>query len=525
MAGSPRFPTRQPNPRRITSQLLRLSDIPPAHPKSATSGVPIVRFATIVVFFLGFISVPRTLSAQTDDDRPVVHEYIHFGTPLPGGDTPAAGDADTASDSPGEQSAVPPPNGQPGDGDGDHQNPSNPNDSASTGSHASLDENTNSASGEPYKELYEPTVRPHKRTQVLEKFIVEDDELQLIEVDNELREESPTNTESTQRISRTARVNLPNPGTWYLLPTTAPEMRVRSVDPGNGISLQRTPTGLYRLRADRPNSGSIELELAVEEPASYSGALPETGDPAASPYYQALPAELLRETRKILPYLPEANTGDAFRRDALQELIDYFRDFEVAELSGSDDDGSLLYRVVTQQIGVCRHRAFGFVAIAQALNIRARYVANELHAFVEVQFEDGRWYRVDLGGLEEPGGGRQPAPPRAPAEPTVRESTIANESNQANEQDQTPLDWEVSTETLYRNQTLRVSGTAANASERTMVTVTVSSQVTGRTVERTTHVDDDGRWAIDVPIDRQWSIGLLDVRAEAAEQEEPEAEQ
>jgi hypothetical protein len=482
----------------------------------------IVRFTVAVAFFVSCTLAARSLNAQTQDERPVVHEYIHFGTPLPGGDIPAPNAPGDTPESQSEDPSEPALGTQPEPADSDSESPSASDAPTNAGSQTALDDQTNSASGEPYRELYEPTVRPHKRTQVLEKFVFEEGELRLIEVDTEPREALPTNTGSNELISRTARINLPGPGKWYLLPTTTPNMRIRSVEPGDGIATQRTSTGLYRLRADRPSSGSIELELRVEEPRAYSAGLPDTGTPAASPHYDSLPPELLRETRRILPFLPQPNTQDAFRREALRELIAYFRAFEVAELGGSEDDGSLLYRIVTQQIGVCRHRAFGFVAIAQALNIRARYVANELHAFAEVQFNDGQWYRVDLGGLEEPGTGRQPAPPRSPTEPTVRRSSIADSSTAATEQNRPQLNWRVSTDTIYRNQTLRVSGTASNASAHTTVTVTVSSQVTGRTVEQTTRVDDRGQWEIDVPIDRQWDVGLLDIRAEADHQPEPE---
>jgi transglutaminase-like putative cysteine protease len=35
--------------------------------------------------------------------------------------------------------------------------------------------------------------------------------------------------------------------------------------------------------------------------------------------------------------------------------------------------------------GVCRHRAYAFVIVAQALGIPARFVQNEAHAWVEYQ--------------------------------------------------------------------------------------------------------------------------------------------
>ena len=56
--------------------------------------------------------------------------------------------------------------------------------------------------------------------------------------------------------------------------------------------------------------------------------------------------------------------------------------------------------VALAQRGVCRHRALIFVVVLQAIGIRAQYVYNEAHAFVEVNLS-GRWRRIDLGGAAD----------------------------------------------------------------------------------------------------------------------------
>jgi hypothetical protein len=50
---------------------------------------------------------------------------------------------------------------------------------------------------------------------------------------------------------------------------------------------------------------------------------------------------------------------------------------------------------------VCRHRAYVFVIVAQALGIPARFVQNEAHAWVEVKVPKISYMRIDLGGAAE----------------------------------------------------------------------------------------------------------------------------
>src|SRR5262249_33105245 len=66
--------------------------------------------------------------------------------------------------------------------------------------------------------------------------------------------------------------------------------------------------------------------------------------------------------------------------------------------AGAATSGDIYMDLATGQRGVCRHRAFAFVVTAQALGLPARFVSNEVHAFVEVHVPHLGWRRVDLGG-------------------------------------------------------------------------------------------------------------------------------
>jgi hypothetical protein len=83
-------------------------------------------------------------------------------------------------------------------------------------------------------------------------------------------------------------------------------------------------------------------------------------------------------------------------REVVTKLVAYFRAFRDSEepLPGG---GDVYLDLALQQKGVCRHRSFAFLVTALYLGIPTRMIANEAHAWVEV--DDGHlWRRIDLGG-------------------------------------------------------------------------------------------------------------------------------
>src|SRR5690606_26786158 len=110
------------------------------------------------------------------------------------------------------------------------------------------------------------------------------------------------------------------------------------------------------------------------------------------------------------PPMPQAvrRAGLAFARElgvrdgddlptTLSLLVEHFRSFEVAR-EPSFDTGDIYLDLARGGVGVCRHRAYAFVITAQALGIPARYVHNEIHAWVEVLLGPEGYLRIDLGG-------------------------------------------------------------------------------------------------------------------------------
>ena len=57
-----------------------------------------------------------------------------------------------------------------------------------------------------------------------------------------------------------------------------------------------------------------------------------------------------------------------------------------------------LQAVIYNKIGVCRHRALVFLVFADYFNIKARMITNQLHAFIEVQLQNGFYKKLDFGG-------------------------------------------------------------------------------------------------------------------------------
>jgi hypothetical protein len=91
-------------------------------------------------------------------------------------------------------------------------------------------------------------------------------------------------------------------------------------------------------------------------------------------------------------------------KEQIKLLTKYCRDFKEKELieyedldEDLDEERNLLNQIMSQQAGVCRHRAKSFVNVAKELSINARIVKSVCHEWVEVQ-EEGRWRSIDLGG-------------------------------------------------------------------------------------------------------------------------------
>jgi hypothetical protein len=103
--------------------------------------------------------------------------------------------------------------------------------------------------------------------------------------------------------------------------------------------------------------------------------------------------------------------------EKLNAMIKFYRYFKVEQFKDDDQSYESEYlKINYRQNGVCRHRAYAFVITALAMGIPARLVANEIHAFVEVQFPSQNWKLIDLGGypsdVEKQNQSRPPTRPK-----------------------------------------------------------------------------------------------------------------
>jgi hypothetical protein len=88
--------------------------------------------------------------------------------------------------------------------------------------------------------------------------------------------------------------------------------------------------------------------------------------------------------------------------EVLYRIIPYLRSFVARKLKSHEYRDNAFSTLWLSRVGVCRHRATLFVLALQSLGFPARMVANQAHAFAEVQYPDRQWRQIDLGGGEIP---------------------------------------------------------------------------------------------------------------------------
>ncbi|MDX1837334.1 hypothetical protein DIZ81_05315 [Legionella taurinensis] len=101
--------------------------------------------------------------------------------------------------------------------------------------------------------------------------------------------------------------------------------------------------------------------------------------------------------------------GDYLDTPALKKIRSYpyeqrrnvlmaFCQFDLNDLKGDTNSSvAILNSIIHERQGVCRHRTWAFMALADVLNLEARAIYNDCHAYIEVK-EQGGWHRLDLGG-------------------------------------------------------------------------------------------------------------------------------
>ena len=207
----------------------------------------------------------------------------------------------------------------------------------------------------------------------------------------------PDEAPVTHTIRRKAHVSAtPRMDGWIWVPGDAPDMVITRFAV-RGVSEWQ----LYRCTDDRYAvnvnvSAPVILEYETSSPSWASSPKDAGYFGRARPGASLLSKELTARVRAITRHSSTLRSYEKTRK--LSDLIRFFQKFESKALDDGALQGDALYEaILREEKGLCRHRAFLFVLIAQSWGYRARVVANEAHAFVEI-YHRRRWVPVELGG-------------------------------------------------------------------------------------------------------------------------------
>ncbi len=255
-----------------------------------------------------------------------------------------------------------------------------------------------------YVEVFNPSVVPFKRMSALDAVR---DDYTLVIGDASLTELRVSGQPSRgfDRFWGSMLVDL-KPGEDMPIPSVSPEMRIVSyeVEPRIQVTFSVDGAGNFYVRSDEAEARGVHrlVFLAEADPRYFAPVVPRGVRVSDIPAGRVRP---MPERVRQLGEQAHRRLGlrrDMFLDEALARLVEYHRAFEPKKLRNAT--GNHYWDLLTQQAGVCRHRAFTFTVTANALGIPTRFVSNEAHAWVEVWVPDrsasrgGGWLRVDLGG-------------------------------------------------------------------------------------------------------------------------------
>jgi hypothetical protein len=96
----------------------------------------------------------------------------------------------------------------------------------------------------------------------------------------------------------------------------------------------------------------------------------------------------------------EEKSIDELRDYIIQDRISYCKNFKAGKLHITKNNPTgleILEAIMEQQVGACRHRAIAFWSYMDEINVKARIILNDIHAFVEIIYQN-EIYTCDLGG-------------------------------------------------------------------------------------------------------------------------------
>jgi hypothetical protein len=251
-----------------------------------------------------------------------------------------------------------------------------------------------------YVEPFNPSVVPFKRQNAFDAVRPDGERLHV--ADHSLSELPVGGAPEAGRdlFWASLRIEL-SPAVNVAIPSVAPDMRILSyeIEPALRVVFSKDSADNFYVRThDAKAQGIYRLVFLCDAPASYfGGELPRglrLADAQASGLVRPLPAPVKQSALALLGRL--RISSDLALDVALSRLVAHFRAFEAGASPAAT--GNLLADLTRSQRGVCRHRSFAFMVLANALGIATRYVTNEAHAFVEVWLPEKGWRRIDLGG-------------------------------------------------------------------------------------------------------------------------------
>ncbi len=275
-----------------------------------------------------------------------------------------------------------------------------------------LDNQTQTAGNLKLSEPFAPPVGVYKRMTVFSDISCRNQVCQIHPDDTDCRTIHPKPAPPSEfSMHRSALVYLELSQTPVALPSDSPEMRILSLDaqplsPKLSqhpiITLSQCRNQNYQISASIPGVYKIEYETASHADA----AIPKDASFFASstPSVPSLSPAVLSEIDALVAHIPELQTIKN-TQPSLPSLIQFFQNFTSEPLASQPDSklasSKALYQaILAEKKGVCRHRAFLFMLIAQAWGYPVRIAANEIHAFVEIQ-QNNRWYPVEMGGMAD----------------------------------------------------------------------------------------------------------------------------
>ncbi|HEX6243245.1 MAG TPA: transglutaminase-like domain-containing protein [Polyangiales bacterium] len=257
-----------------------------------------------------------------------------------------------------------------------------------------------------YFEVFTPAVAPFKRVSALDAVVLDGPTPVLTVADPARRplpieglEAAPPDARVRDRFWGSVVLDF-SEGSVVPLPSVSPESRLLHVElePAAALSFARDGADNFYAVANEASRalGQIRVTYVIDAPRDYFGAALPGGDVSAlASEVPPLPEKVQRDALAFARELGLSRGTELAR--ALAKLVEHFRSFEESRLAPADT-GNILLDLARGKRGVCRHRAYAFVIVAQALGVPARFVQNEAHAWVEVKLPQLSYMRIDLGG-------------------------------------------------------------------------------------------------------------------------------